>query len=252
MNKLPIKESFFFSGNEIGCVMVHGFGSTPGEVADLGRLLHLQGYTVKGTLLAGHGTSPEEMAKTTWMDWYRSLEQDINYLRRDCTQVWVFGLSLGGALGLYAASQGLLDGLVAMAAPTGLVDKKAGYAKYARFFIPYTKLKLTPGQQEFNKRAGRYVYPKWPLKAIGSLYEFIQISNQSLHKIKIPTLIIHTKIDDVILPGSGQEIYRKISSSTKELVLLENSGHIVTESLEKDLVNQKAVEFIKRMVEDGK
>ncbi|MFA5536067.1 MAG: alpha/beta fold hydrolase [Bacillota bacterium] len=252
MSKLPIKESFFLPGNEIGCLMVHGFGSTPGEVAGLGQLLHQQGYTIKGTLLAGHGTSPGKMAKTSWRDWYHSLEEDIVFLRTSCSEVWVFGLSLGGALGLYAASQGLLDGLVAMAAPTGLVDRKARYAKYARFFMPYTKLKLTTSQQEFNRRSGRYVYPKWPLKAIGSLYDFIQISNQSLHKIIIPTLIIHTRIDEVILPGSGQEIYQKINSPIKELVLLENSGHIVTESLEKDVVNEKAVGFIKRIVENRK
>lgn len=246
MNKPLIKEPFFLSGGEIGCVMVHGFGSSPGEVAGLGKILHQKGYTIKGTLLEGHGTRPEEMAKTTWRDWYASVDEDVKFLRPRCSGVWVIGLSLGGALGLYAASRGLIDGLVVMAAPTGLADKKAKIANLASFFVPYQNKILTPEQEAFNLRAGRFVYLKLPLKAVGSLYDFIGIVKKSLPLITVPTLIIHTNKDEVILPESGKEIYGAIRSPIKELLLLEKSRHILTEDVEKELVNERVVNFIQK------
>lgn len=246
MNRPIIKEPYFLPGGEIGCVMIHGFGSSPGEVAGLGEILHQRGYTIKGVLLEGHGTTPKDLAKTNWRDWYASVERDIEFLRAGCSQVWLCGLSLGGALGLYAASQGRVDGLVAMAAPTGLAERKAQFANLASFLKSYQEINLTPNQEEFNQRAGRFVYLQLPLKAVGSLNEFIRIVYKNLPQVTIPTLIVHTKKDEVISPESGMEIYNKINSSVKELLLLEKSNHIVTESVEKEIVNERVVSFIQK------
>ena len=59
---------FFFEGGPTGCLLVHGFSRSPLEMGPMGEYLAGKGLTVLGVRLAGHGTSPEDMAKTTWCD----------------------------------------------------------------------------------------------------------------------------------------------------------------------------------------
>jgi len=56
---------FFFEGGEVGCLLVHGFSGSPPEMQPMGDYLAGKGLTVLGVRLAGHGTSPEDMATTT-------------------------------------------------------------------------------------------------------------------------------------------------------------------------------------------
>lgn len=237
---------YFLPGGPIGCVLVHGFGSSPGEVMGLGRYLNHMGYTAYGVLLKGHGTSPEDMAKTLWPDWYGSVTGAIYELRQECEEVWAIGLSLGGALSLYAASQGMVDGVVALAAPTGLADWRVKLAGIGKYFMPYHHVKISPEQREFNARAGRVVYDRLPLRAVESLYQFIGMVRKSLPQITVPVLVIHSVKDEVIAPNSGMYIYQHVSSPHKEFLELQQSGHIITEDVEKEAVFEKVGDFLSK------
>ena len=61
-------EPFYFPGNRVGCLLIHGFSGSPSEMRFMGERLAKAGWTVSGILLSGHGTTPEQMAKTTWED----------------------------------------------------------------------------------------------------------------------------------------------------------------------------------------
>lgn len=246
MNYDPLKEGFFFAGGHIGCLMIHGFGSSPGEMAGLGRCLHEAGYTVKGVVLQGHGTSPEDLATTRWPDWYRSVSESLQDLAQDCSQVWAVGLSLGGALSLYAASQGLVDGVVALAAPAGLADWRARFAGFGKYFMPYQRRRFSPKQQELNERTGRLVYDRLPLAAVESLYQFIGVVRKCLPLVRVPTLVVHSAKDEVVAAYSGDYIFKHIASVQKEYLHLERSGHIITEDVEKELVCERVRNFLQR------
>ena len=68
MKTIDYKQSYFFSGNETGCLLIHGFTSTPAELRELGELLHKVGYTVLGVRLSGHGTTVEDLEKSNYKD----------------------------------------------------------------------------------------------------------------------------------------------------------------------------------------
>lgn len=237
---------FLFPGGHIGCLMVHGFGSSPGEVEGLGRYLHGSGYTVKGVVLKGHCTTPEDMATTRWPDWYGSVTEALEELSQGCSQVWAVGLSLGGALSLYAASQGLLDGVVALAAPAGLADWRARLAGIGKYFMPYEHKRFSPEQRQFNERIGRIVYDRLPLAAVESLCQFISVVRKSLPLITVPTLVVHSREDEVVSRYSGDYIYNHISSVQKEYLQLNKSGHIITEDVEKDIVYEAVKNFLQK------
>ena len=62
-------ESFFLPGGKHGVLLCHGFTATPAEMLPLGQYLNEKGFTVACMRLAGHSTSPEDMARMTWQDW---------------------------------------------------------------------------------------------------------------------------------------------------------------------------------------
>ena len=102
---MPGAEPFVYEAGEIGCLMVHGFTSTPFEMRRLGVYLSERGITAAGMLLAGHGTSPEDLAKTGWHDWVVSVNEALDEMLNRCKRVYLAGLSLGAALTLYTAAQ---------------------------------------------------------------------------------------------------------------------------------------------------
>ena len=53
--------------------------------------------------LPGHGTTWQEMNRTTFADWYAEVERAYEKLRSECDEVVVGGLSMGGALVLRLA-----------------------------------------------------------------------------------------------------------------------------------------------------
>ena len=55
--------------------------------------------------LAGHGTSWQELNLTTWEDWYSGVREEFTALAAECDQVFLAGLSLGGALSLRLAEE---------------------------------------------------------------------------------------------------------------------------------------------------
>ena len=61
--------AFVLGGGPVGCLLIHGFASSPPEMRPLGDFLHQRGITVSAPLLPGHGTVPEDLNRTLWQDW---------------------------------------------------------------------------------------------------------------------------------------------------------------------------------------
>jgi len=91
------------AGGDKAVLLVHGMTGSPYEMRYLARRLHKVGFTVKAPYLAGHGTTLEDIKKTTWQDWYRTVADAFAELRDKHTAVAVSGLCTGAVLSLYLA-----------------------------------------------------------------------------------------------------------------------------------------------------
>ena len=88
---LPGAEPFFFEGSRTGCLVSHGFTGTTQSMRFLGEYLARQGgLTVSGPRLTGHGTAPDDMARSTAEQWIRDLEAAMNTLRERCDKTLKF------------------------------------------------------------------------------------------------------------------------------------------------------------------
>ncbi|MCU9816713.1 alpha/beta hydrolase [Paraclostridium sp. AKS73] len=130
---MDLKKSYKFNGNNIGCLLIHGFTSTPAEMYPLAKVLNDKGYTVNSILLSGHGTTHDELLKVSYIDWYNDVESAYEELLFECEKVIVIGHSMGGLLALILASNYHIDKLILLACaikPNNRLVKYTGVLKY--------------------------------------------------------------------------------------------------------------------------
>ncbi|MGF7186741.1 carboxylesterase [Desulfitispora alkaliphila] len=243
------KEPFYFAGNGIGCLLVHGFTGSPAEMRYLGEALNDQGYTVYGVLLAGHGETPEAMKESNWQHWYESVRKGIEYLAEECEEVFVIGLSMGGLLSLRAAAinkEVKLKGVVSICAPIYLQDKKSYLTPVAQYFKPYYRKKISSKDEALNKDNDRFTYFQIPLSCVASLVNLIKKTKGEFSRIDLPTLVIQSEIDPVVVPKSGDYIFNKVGTEKKQLIWLKRSGHLATIDVERELVATEIIKFISK------
>ena len=81
---------------EIGIVFVHGFTGAPASMRPWAAYFEERGYTVSVPRLPGHATQWQDLNKVKWQEWPARVQVEIDRLKKICTKVFVFGLSMGG------------------------------------------------------------------------------------------------------------------------------------------------------------
>lgn len=241
-------EPFYFSGNRVGCLLIHGFLGSPAEMRWLGERLAKFGWTVQGICLSGHGTTPEDMAKTRWEDWAKDAESGVRELRRTCDTVIGIGLSMGGLLSLHLATLGVLDGMVSMNAPMVLGDRRTRYVRLIRPFMKFVKKKKLPSsitsQTDIAPIQERFVYERIPVDGLISLNRGIRQVRSKLSTITCPTLLMQSRKDPTVNPVSVEIINKQIQHIHPIVQYWEKSGHILTLGREREEVALKVHEFL--------
>src|SRR5699024_10325131 len=121
-------EEFYYPGNKTGVLVIHGFTGTTQSMLYLGKQFANEGFTVFGPRLAGHGTHPEDMEKSTYQDWIQSAEKGLEKLQATCEEVFVAGLSMGGSLTLYLTQNyPEIKGIMPINAATHMPDLVENY-----------------------------------------------------------------------------------------------------------------------------
>lgn len=220
-----LKLPYYYSGSQIGCLLIHGFTSTPAEMRVIGEALAQAGFTTNGILLAGHGTKPEDLLHITYQDWIHSAQQGINQLKKECRTIVVIGHSMGGLLALQMAARNKIDGLVTIAAALLPTNRKARLAWLFKYFQTYTSLpsKELPAEQQ------QYLlhYPYFPVASVAELQKLAIHTRGILPQITTDALIIQAEDDQTVRPKSAQIIVEKISSKNKECLWLAEGTHSV-------------------------
>lgn len=244
-------EPFNFPGNRVGCLLIHGFSGSPSEMRLLGERLSKFGWTVLGIRLSGHGTTPEQMAKSRWEDWAKDAEAGVKELRKSCHTVVGIGLSMGGLLTLHLASLGLIDGIITMNAPMVLADRRTRYVQLIRPFATFVNkpdLSSSANKSEgTTAKVERFGYERIPVDGLISLNRAIRKVRRKLYEIKCPVLLMQSTKDLTVNPVSVQIIMKKIQQVKPVVLHWEKSGHILTLGPEREEVALKVDEFLREL-----
>lgn len=237
---------FYFEGNEIGVLLVHGFTGSPVELYPMGEYLARRGLTVLGVRLAGHGTTPEEMAKTGWRDWVASAQEGLERLRAEQEQVYVVGYSLGGLITLHLAARRPMEGAVLVATPLYQKDRRQFLLPVLKHFVHYLPMN-GPESPDLDVRARFWSYDRMPLHCADELLKFMRQTRRELPQVKLPLLIMHGNLDQTVPPDCPQEIHDRTASTDKAILRFANSTHSLPADHDREQVWQRAYEFIARL-----
>ena len=239
-------ESFLLKGGARGVLLIHGFTGNPAELRLLGEYLQSNGMTVLCMRLAGHGTRVGELIRTTRADWLNSVLDGVSILRGLCGDISVVGHSMGGLLALQLATVEKIDRLVTMAAPIFIDDslhlselpprEECGTLVVNQ---PRRSLKDVP-------RGVNEVYRRMPLISVHELVDMIEETKKILAAIEIPIRIMHGKEDHTTHFSSAQYIFDRVSSTEKQLVLLDGMGHLMPLTEGRERVFDSVTEFLQR------
>lgn len=249
-------EPFFFQGGEYACLLIHGFTATPYEVRYLGEKLSEAGFTVLAPRLPGHGCRVQDLDKTRWRDWYTTVQEFYEFLEAQYTEVFLVGMSAGGTLGLYLMSKGHRPlGAAILAAPVKLHTRMVNFV-YALFtylpgltFLPALKKKRGPDISDLETQKELVTYSHSPIRAGMEMLKFMAKTKRRLDKVTSPLLLMQSKNDHVVPIDNPDIILQGVSSELTRMVWLENSYHIITWDVEKDVVAQHVIDFFNGLLE---
>ena len=238
-------EAFFWPGGPDGVLLVHGFTATTAEVRLAAQALHARGYTLAGPLLPGHGTTPEDMNRYRWQDWYATVERAYLELATHCQRVVVGGESTGGVLTLrLAALHPEIRGVLSYASALRLAMRRWDIFRLRLMapFIPF--LPKRPSKDDIPWQG----YSVYPLKAALQLLRLQVETRRCLAELRQPILIVQGRHDHTVADSVPQEIYTGVRSAVKELHWMEQSGHCVMIDQEWEQVAQITARFLAQIL----
>ncbi|WP_454337720.1 alpha/beta hydrolase [Streptomyces glaucescens] len=246
MPVLPGAEPYRHEGGRVGVLLCHGFTGSPQSLRPWAEYLAERGLTVSLPLLPGHGTRWEDMQLTSWQDWYAEVDRELRALRERCAQVFVAGLSMGGALALrLAARHGDAISGVVVVNPANKVHGLSAYALPVARHLVRTTRGITsdiakPGSVEVG-------YDRVPLHAAHSLRIFFRVVDAELPQVTQPLLLLHSPQDHVVPPADSARILSRVSSTDVTELLLEQSYHVATLDHDADRIFQESLAFVGRL-----
>lgn len=241
------EKPFLIKKGPVACLLIHGFAGMPSEMSLLGDFLASRNITVRGVKLPGHGTLPDDMAKTGWHDWAAAAEHELLDLREKYDEVFVAGLSMGGALTLYLAEKYELPGAASLAGAVIIRDWRVQFllpilGPFVKYYPAETRTDFADPEAAKTHRSYEYI----PVSCVRSLVSFVKIVHDNLKDIKCPLVVMHSLKDETLGIENAHYIMEHVSSQKKEFVQLEKSGHVITKDIEKQIVFEKVYEMIKR------
>jgi carboxylesterase len=236
---------FSADGGPVGVLILHGFTGSPQTVYDWAESLAAAGLTVRAPLLAGHGGTWQELAKTGWTDWYADAERAFRALSERCSQVFVAGLSMGGCLALrLAETQGSLVSGVVLVNPSLAADTPViALAPWLKHLLKSVKsiggdIKKTGVVERAAKRT--------PVASVATLPELWRTTAASLASVTQPLLVFRSTVDHVVGPASMKVLMAALPGA--EVRPLDDSYHVATLDNDAPEIFDGTLSFIQKHV----
>jgi carboxylesterase len=215
----------------------------------LAAFLRAKGCAVSVPTLPGHGTQPEDLSAISYQQWIETSEKALRDLQQaapvwDHPAIFVIGLSMGGTLALHLAAHHQFSGVVVMAAALKLPlwQEIASYAA-----APFISVRHKRNGSDVNDLAGKALlrsYDRYPLTAARQLLRLLRKMRAELPEVTMPILAIHSRHDHTVPFDNLALLMRRISSTAREQMIVENSYHVLTVDYDRTAIFERIWQFI--------
>lgn len=224
--------------------MLHGFTGSPNEMLELGEFLTSKNLTITIPTLPGHGTHSGDLFNYSWRDWFDAAKAAHAELRERCEEVFVCGLSMGGALALHLAAHAQMQGVIALAAAIKFPDWKRRLVRALKRVMPWSHKRGGEDVKDDAAKVKLGSYRRFPLYAADQLFRLGDHVREDLPEVQQPILIMHSKKDHTVPFSCAELIFNSVGSEDKRKVDLEESYHVITVDVEKERVKEEVWQFI--------
>lgn len=255
-------------GGRLGVLLAHRLGGTSEDLSPFGATLSSAGYTISVPQLYGHGGTHALLSATTWQHWYASFVEAYEELKSRCDIIVAGGLSEGALLALHLAAEkpDHVHGLLLLS-PTFWPDGW-GVPWYGRLLRRLTS-KTIANLFRLDERAPFGIKDEGLRQAAlermhsdgrasedvlgrsgGALLELKWLAErvtEEVDRIAQPALIFHSRESDRSRLDVTRLLQTKMRGPT-DLLLLDDSYHLVTHDRQRDLVAERSVIFLDQLV----
>jgi carboxylesterase len=234
------------AGQRTAVLVLHGFTGSPSSVRPVARALGEAGYAVRVPLLPGHGTHWRDLNRSGWDEWTAAATAELHAVRAGADRVVVVGHSNGGALALYLAEREpeAVTGLVLINPAISLADRRL-------IALPLLRRvqSSVPGVAGDVAREGVTVvgYDRTPLTALASMLRGWRGVRAELPAVRCPLLVLRSRVDHVVDPAGVRTLLQRVSSSDREVVVLERSFHEAPVDHDGPEVAARTTQFVARL-----
>lgn len=237
---------------EIGVVLVHGYMAAPLEVRALAEYLGNLGFRVYAPRLKGHGTAPENLAVSHYMDWVESVEEGYVIMNEVCQKVVAGGFSTGAGLALDLASRVTdLAGVFAISPPFKLQDFSARFVPAVSMWNKLMgKFNMEGAKKEFveNQSENPHInYLRNPISGIIELDRLMDQIEPKLPGITVPVLIVQSYGDPVVNPAGSFQIFKKLGAKDKEYLMVNYQRHGIINGRNSERIFHRIGDFLNRL-----
>lgn len=269
----PLKGAITLPGhNGAWVILVHGLTGTPHEMIFIAKFLNKKGFSVLCPRLANHGEPLEVLRDTPWQEYYASVRKAFCHIREvnPGQPIFVVGLSVSAILALLLADEFGSD-VAGVGCLSPILFYDGWNSPWSRYLLPFGYLpglikcfyfKEEPpfgiknemirrrvhdhyknASLENMKDVSRYGYPYYPVALLYQHGLLVKNFMKRLPFIRVPVLLVQAINDDISSVRNSNVIYDKIASPVKEILMLENSYHVVTVDQEWEKVAQGLTDF---------
>ncbi|MGD8367651.1 MAG: alpha/beta fold hydrolase [Desulfobacterales bacterium] len=247
--RIGAPELFAGSSRKPGILLIHGYMAAPAEVRELAVFLARRGHWVYLPRLRGHGTSPEDLARRTHMDWVESVEKGFVALSGICRRVVVGGFSTGAGLALDLSTRvPSIKAVFAVAPPLRLQHMSTRFVPAVDAWNRIMqRVRIEGAKMEFveNRPENPHInYLRNPVSGVREIERLMEALEPRLADLKIPALVAQAGDDPVVDPKGSRRIFDLLGSEDKRYMLFHFDRHGILLGPRSHTVHRAIADFI--------
>lgn len=237
------RQAYTLPGGPVGALMLHGFLGSPTSSRPLAHYLSQHGIAAHCPLLPGHGELPDKMYGLQRQQWLEEVEEGLEILRQQASEIFIVAHSMGTVLGAHLASRHPDIRGMAMLAPLYQVPNPALHLmRPLRYVMPwFYPWRLKPVRHLARERV-LDLYPDldlddpevqawlpWgtrvPTGALEEMRKMAAYGRRLWPQLNLPVIVLQGETDIAVRPGAARAVYERLSSKDKAFHLFPHAGH---------------------------
>jgi carboxylesterase len=246
----------YMCDSRTGCLLLHGFTASPQLMRELAVKLREAGLTCRAPLLPGHGTSVDELNRTSWEEMEAASERELLDFQKKCGRVVLVGESSGFLIALRLALKhpDKVAGIVSVGGSLVFTAKRANklVVGLVRWISPKVPKLRKADLADKRALSDRVAYSEIPMHAYYRLLKYAEDSHHLLPDLKAPLLILQGRKDHIVSVKSVEVLEQRTQARLRKTIWYPNSQHILLADIDKQKVFTDITAFAKEIEREEK